>query len=251
MSLARIGEFFRNLAGWRALLVSILAGVVYALGFAPLDFLPAMLLGLAAFVLLLDDVSARPRPIRNAAAIGWGFGLGQFAFGMHWIFYPFLVDPLEHGWQIPFALVGFHGGLALFPMLAAAVAMRFWRFRRVFIFAAAYAAAEWLRGHVLSGLPWNLPAYGWGASLEILQSAALLGAYGLSLFTVLFGASLAELFGARPRWTLPVAMTALFAALWLGGLIRLESHPTAFTQVHLRLVQPNIPQDEKYVRALM
>ena len=57
-----------------------------------------------------------------------------------------------------------------------------------------YAVAEWLRGHILTGLPWNLPAYGWGASLAVLQSTAMLGAYGLSLLTVLFGASLAELF---------------------------------------------------------
>jgi apolipoprotein N-acyltransferase len=249
--LARVGEFFRGLAGWRALLAAILAGAVTALGFAPLDVFPAMLLGLAAFVLLLDGASVRPHPIRRAAAIGWGFGFGQFAFGMHWIFYPFLVDPLEHAWQIPFVLILFPGGLALFTALAAAVAMGFWRFRRVFIFTACYAAAEWLRGHILTGLPWNLPAYGWGASLAILQSTALLGAYGLSLLTVLFGASLAELFGARPRWTLPVAMTALFAALWLGGLIRLEMQPTAFTGVHLRLVQPDVPQDEKYVRALV
>jgi apolipoprotein N-acyltransferase len=250
VSLARVGDFFRRLSGWRALLASILAGAVYALGFAPLDVFPAMLLGLAAFVLLLDGASARPRPLRHAAWIGWGFGFGQFAAGMHWIFYPFLVDPLEHAWQIPFVLVLFPGGLALFTTLAAAVAMRFWRFSRVFVFAACYAGAEWLRGHVLTGFPWNLPGYGWGASLAILQSTALLGVYGLSLLTVLFGASLAELFGARPRWTLPVAMTALFATLWLGGVIRLESQPTAFTSVHLRLVQPNVPQDEKYVRAL-
>jgi apolipoprotein N-acyltransferase len=248
---ARVGEFFRSLAGWRALLASILAGALYALGFAPLDVFPAMLLGLAAFVLLLDGASARPHPIRRAAAVGWGFGFGQFAVGMHWIFYPFLVDPLEHGWQIPFVLVLFPGGLALFTTLASAVAMRFWGYSRVFVFAACYAAAEWLRGHVLTGFPWNLPAYGWGASLAILQSTALLGVYGLSLLTVLFGASLAELFGARPRWALPVAMTALFATLWLGGLIRLETQPTAFTGVHLRLVQPNVPQDEKFVRALI
>jgi apolipoprotein N-acyltransferase len=251
VSLARIGEFFRRLTGWRALFAAIPAGAVYALGFAPLGVFPAMLFGLAVFVLLLDGASTQPRPIRRATWIGWGFGFGQFAVGMHWIFYPFLVDPLEHAWQIPFVLILFPGGLALFSALAANVAMRFWRFSRIFIFAASYAAAEWLRGHVLSGLPWNLPAYGWGASLAILQSAAFLGAYGLSLLTVLFGASLAELFGRRPRWTLPVAMTALFAALWLGGVIRLEMQPTAFTTVRLRLVQPNVPQNEKYVRALI
>ena len=48
-----------------------------------------------------------------------------------------------------------------------------------------------LRGHILTGFPWNLSGYGWGASPAILQSASLVGIYGLSLLTLWFGASLA------------------------------------------------------------
>jgi apolipoprotein N-acyltransferase len=253
-AVARIGDYLRALSGWRLLLASILAGAIYALGFAPLEIFPAMLLGLAAFVLLLDGAAARPRPIRWAAAIGWGFGFGQFVTGMHWIFYPFLVDPIAHAWLIPFVAILFPGVLALFTALASAAAMYVWRdgWPRIFILGACYAACEWLRGHVLTGLPWNLPAYGWGASLAILESAALYGAYGLSLLTVLFGFSLAELFGRRPRPSLPLAATALFAALWIGGTIRLATTPQTFVAgVQLRLVQPDIPQDEKYVRRLV
>ena len=250
-ALSRIGDFFRALTGWRALLGSILAGGFYALGFAPLDVFPAMLFGLAALVLLLDGAAARAHPVRWAAIVGWGFGFGQFVVGMHWIFYPFLVDPLEHGWQIPFVAILFPGGLALFTTAACAAAMAVWRPGppRIFVLTVCYASCEWLRGHVLTGLPWNLPAYGWGASLAILQSAALVGAYGLSLLTVLFGASLAELFDARPRFRLPAATAAMFAALWLGGTARLATSPTQFVEgVRVRLVQPNIPQDERYVR---
>src|SRR6185437_8279439 len=94
--------------------------------------------------------------------------------------------------------------------------------------SGATAACEWLRGHVLTGLPWNLPAYGWGASLPILESTALYGAYGLSLLTVLFGFALAELFGPRLRLSLAVAAAALFAALWIGGALRLATTPTTF-----------------------
>jgi apolipoprotein N-acyltransferase len=249
----RIGDFLRALSGWRAVLVSVAAGAVFALGFAPLGVFPATLLGLAALVLLLDGCAARPKAVRGAAWIGWGFGFGQFVVGMHWIFYPFLVDPGEHGWQIPFVALLFPGGLALFAALACGAAINFWKAgpSRVFVLTACYAVAEWLRGHVLTGLPWNLPAYGWGASLGVLQSTALFGAYGLSLLTVLFGASLAELFGRPRRFVIPAVMTALFVTLWLGGEIRLGTSPTVFfTDVHLRLVQPNIPQDQKYVRAL-
>lgn len=252
-ALSRFGTRVQALQGWRALAVAILAGVVFAAGFAPLDIFPAMLVGLAALILLLDGCATRPRPVRHAAIIGWGFGFGQFIAGMHWIFYPFLVDAAEHAWQIPFVALLFPGGLAIPLALGAAVAMRFWRpgASRIFIFTLCYCVAEWIRGHLGGGFPWNLPAYGWGASLAVLQSAALVGAYGLSLLTVLFGASLAELFATPRRFVLPIAMTATFALLWLGGEVRLLASPTTFYDgVHVRLVQPNIPQDQKYLREL-
>ena len=252
-ALPRIGDFLRTLSGWWALLASVVTGALFALGFEPLNFFPAMLLGLAALVLLLDGAAARAKPVRNAAWIGWGFGFGQFFAGMHWIFYPFLVDPAAHAWEIPFVALFFPGGLALFAAGACAAALTFWRPgpSRLLMLTVCYAAAEWLRGHVLTGLPWNLPAYGWGASLGMLLCTALFGAYGLTLLTVLFGASLAELFGRTRRWLAPAAMTALFLVLWLGGEVRLALSPTVnFADVRLRMVQPNIPQDQKYVREL-
>jgi apolipoprotein N-acyltransferase len=109
------------------------------------------------------------------------------------------------------------------------------------------AAAEWLRGHIFTGFPWNLSAYGWGASLAVLQTASLVGAYGLSFLTMLLGGSLAEL--AARRWRLPAAILLLFAALWGFGAQRLAAAPARDVPgVSLRLVQPNIPQAEKYVR---
>jgi apolipoprotein N-acyltransferase len=248
--LARIGGFLSGLEGWYALLASVLAGGFYAFGFAPFDFFPALLFGLAALVPLLDGAMRHRRPLRRAAILGWGFGFGQFVVGMHWIFYPFLVDPVNHAWEIPFVALLFPGGLALFTGLACAAVSPFWRGRSgIFVLAACYGVAEWLRGHVLTGLPWNLPAYGWGASLAVLQCSALFGAYGLSLLTVLFGFSLGELLRTPRRPLLPALMTVLFLVLWIDGALRLGANPPqSVAGVHLRLVQPNIPQNEKYLR---
>jgi apolipoprotein N-acyltransferase len=92
--------------------------------------------------------------------------------------------------------------------------------------------------------------HGWGASLAVLQSACLVGAYGLSLLTILLGASLAEL--TQRRWRAPAAMTLLFVVMAGLGAYRMASVPMADVPgVRLRLVQPNIPQAEKYVRSLM
>lgn len=241
--MSRIGDYLSGLSPWRARLAAFLSGAVSALGFAPVGLFPFLLLGFAALVLLLDGA----RGIRKAAWIGWAFGFGQFLIGLHWVGYAFLVEAAEHEWQIPFVAVLFPGGLALFFALAAGLAARFWRndASRVFVLTAAISVSEWLRGHVLTGFPWNLAGYGWGASLGVMQSVALFGVYGLTLLTILFGTSLAEC--ARGRFVLPAAMTALFAVFFLGGELRLAVNaPENVPDVRLRIVQPNIAQADKY-----
>jgi apolipoprotein N-acyltransferase len=114
--LLRSGIFLESLTRWRRLAAAFAAGAISALGFAPVDAFALFLLGMTVLVILLDGANASAHPKRNAAFTGWAFGFGQFVVGMHWIFYPFLVDPVAHAWQIPFVALLFPGGLALFPM---------------------------------------------------------------------------------------------------------------------------------------
>lgn len=249
--LVRLGDFLRGLSGGRRLLLAFACGALSATAFEPLEIFPALLLAYAALALLLDGAGDGARPVRRAALIGWAFFFGQFLIGLHWIVYPFLVDPDNHLWQMPFALL-LPAGLALFGALGTAIAAAFWQkgVARLFVLAVCLTASEWLRGHILTGFPWNLPAYGWGASLALLQSASLMGAYGLSFLTILLGGSLAE-FASR-RWRLPALMLLLFAVLWGFGAWRLASTPMRdVAGVSLRLVQPNIPQSEKYAPDLL
>lgn len=251
--LARFGEFVRGLSGWRARLFAMAAGAASTLGFAPIDFFPLLLLGYATLVLLLDGAKSTERPMRNAAFAGWAFAFGQFLVGWHWIAYAFVVDPSEHAWQIPFIAV-LPAFLATYIAIACALAVRLWSggAARIFVFTVAVTLAEWLRGHLLTGFPWNIAGYGWGASLAIMQSAALFGAYGLTLLTILFGASLAECFGRRVDWSLPLAMAALFLTLFAGGAVRLAAVKSdTVAGVRLRIVQPNIAQADKYRPALV
>ena len=90
---------------------------------------------------------------------------------------------------------------------------------RICLFAVLWSAAEWLRGHVLTGFPWNLVGYVWAGgfpgALAILQSTAWIGIYGLSFLTVL-AASLPALLGGtsltpmtRARRAAPAVAAAL------------------------------------------
>ncbi len=250
--LVGIGDWVRALAGWRRQLFAFVMGALSASAFAPLGFFPGMLLGYGALVLLFDGADLRPHPVRDGALIGWAFFFGQFLVGLHWIGYAFMVDPAAHLWQMPFALLSLAAGLALFGAASGALSLWFWQEgpARLFVFAAALALCEWLRGHMLTGFPWNLSGYGWPQSLALLQVAAVVGIYGLSFLTILLGATVAELF--RGRWRAPAALTLIFVALFGWGSWRLWATP-----VHnvpgavVRLVQPDVPQREKYVPALM
>jgi apolipoprotein N-acyltransferase len=249
--LTQAGGWIRDLAGWRGLLFSFAAGAVSATGFAPLGFFPALLLAYGVLVLLLDGADTTPRPVRRAAALGWAFYFGQFLIGWHWIAYAFLIYPGVNLWQLPLALL-LPAGVALFGALACGLAVFFWQegAGRILVFACMAALSEWLRGHLFTGFPWNLSGYGWGMSLALMQSVSLVGAYGLSFLTIALGASLAEL--TRARWRAPAQLLALFALMWGYGAYRLAATPVADVPgVSLRLVQPGIPQAEKYVRALM
>ena len=233
--------------GLRRIAIAAGFGAAGALAFEPFRLFPLLLLAYAGLVLLLDGAHEGPRRMRDAALTGWGFGFGFFLVGHYWIGYAFLVDAETHAWLMPFAMVLLPAGLALFFAGAAVLCMTAWRpgARRVFLFAAAFTAAEWLRGHILTGFPWNLPGYGWAASDAMLQSASLLGVYGLSLLTLLFGASLVLM--AERAKIVPATLLVLFLAMFAAGEMRLANATDATVAgVRLRIVQPSTPQPEKY-----
>jgi apolipoprotein N-acyltransferase len=234
---------------WRDRLGALAAGAAAGLAHPPFGVLPG-LLGYALMLRLVDAPGARP--LRQAFLRGWLAGVGYFAVGVCWVVEPFMVDAKTQGWMAPFGLVLLAGGLALFWGAAAlayrAVAPK--GFARVLVFAGCLAVVEWVRGHVLSGFPWNLPGETWRAGTPPSQAAALAGAYGLSWITVSIAAAPALLLDARSRTArlaaLGAALAAL-AALYVFGIARLQrAAPVAPDAPLIRIVQANIDQKVKW-----
>src|SRR5215467_9699713 len=113
----------------------------------------------------------------NAALAGWCFGFGYFLAGLYWIGYAFLVDVKTFGWLLPIAVAGLPACLALYTALGLGVARLIWLRgpERLLAFAAAMTASEWLRGHLLSGFPWNTFGYALTQPLVLAQSVSLVG----------------------------------------------------------------------------
>jgi apolipoprotein N-acyltransferase len=257
--LCRLAQELAALAGWRRYGLAFLLGALLAGALPPFDVAPLVFVAFPG-LLWLDEGSAGPWA---SARLGYVFGLGFFVAGLYWIAAALFVDLAQFWWALPFAVLGLPGLLAFFPAAAlgatglAAGHLRLSAGARVCVFAAAWGAAEWARGHFLTGLPWNLVGYAWSGgfpgALAILQTVAWVGIYGLSFLTVL-AASLPVLLGIASLSPLPQARRAApaFAATLLilvpaaAGALRLALLPTQTTGTWLRLVQPSIPQTLKW-----
>lgn len=242
----------RSCVGRGRLLVAAGIGALSALAFAPFYLWPLLFITYPVLVWLIDGAMFAARPWRTAALVGWAFGFGFFLVGLHWIGFAFVVDSDQHAWLLPFVAVLFPGGLALFFALAAGLASLRWRgWARVVFLAVALAAAEWLRGHILTGLPWNLPGYVWSGTDSMLQIASVVGIYGLSLLTLiafLAPAAIVDPDGGKSNARLALAVpVVILAALFIFGWARLPAAPAdVFTDAKVRIVQPNVPQTEKW-----
>ena len=115
--------------------------------------------------------------------------------------------------------------------------------------AVSLTISEWLRGHVLTGFPWNAFGYALSEPLALAQTASLIGLWGMTFLAVAIFASPAVLIeGARKRsWRAPVTALAVLAAMLIFGAVRLSLQPTVMISgVKLRIMQPNLQQDVKF-----
>ena len=237
--------------GWR-IGGAIFAGAAGALALAPVYALPLLAVSLTTLIFLLDAASHAKKPLLSAFWTGWAFGLGYFVAGIYWMAFSFFVQAEEFAWLSPLAVLGLPSFLGLFTGAACVCAVRFWRpgWRRIVLFAAVWAIFEYVRGHVLTGLPWNLTGQALAGSALLGQSAAWYGAYGLSLVAIMLGAAPAAWAGARlpaRRVLLGPVITVLgLCGLIVFGALRLQApDASAPTGKFVRIVQPNIPQREK------
>ena len=254
VTLTRLSHAVVLADGWRRASIAFFAGVISILALAPFQIWPVLFVTFPVLVWLLDGAAgARWQAARTAASTGWWFGFGYFLAGLYWIGHAFLVEPETFGWLLPFAVVVVPAGLALFPAIGFALARLLWQrgALRILALAVALTAAEWLRGHVLTGFPWNAFGYALTGRLELAQAAAVVGIWGLTFISVAVFASPATLADdpADTRWrSLPLTIAvAVLAAIALFGSIRLWRVPSTFVDgVQLRIMQPNLQQDEKF-----
>lgn len=225
---------------WMNIIAPLGIGLLMAQGHPPVGQPILTIAGLILMMLMARSIKG----IWPLVRFGWLLGIGYFAAITFWIIEPFFVEPDRHGWMAPFALIGLSAGLGLFWAAAFGLAAWFGRGRSTAVgLAICLSIVEVLRAYVFTGFPWGMIAYVW-LDTPVIHSVALLGPHFLTLVTLL----LVALPFSRTNWRrVALVSVSTIAVMAVAGYVYQNQHDDlGGSGKILRLVQPNVPQNQKW-----
>ncbi|HEX2724332.1 MAG TPA: apolipoprotein N-acyltransferase, partial [Beijerinckiaceae bacterium] len=227
-------------------------GLISAFAFQPVGWWPLMPLAFAVLAYLIEQAPS----VRRALLLGWLFGVGQFVLGLNWIATAFTFQAAMPAWYGWIAVVLLSLYLALYPALATGLAWRFGRRSPAALIpalAGGWALTEYLRATMFTGFAWN------PVGVTLIDTAwrgwaQLIGTYGLSAWVILLGGLLFLALGRRgvrhasPRMV-GLGIAAALAVSWFLPFVLTPSR-AASSRLAIRVVQPNIGQEDKWREGL-
>jgi apolipoprotein N-acyltransferase len=234
---------------WTLCAAATALGALNVAAYAPFALYPLALASFTGLFLLW----LRAADAREAALLGFAFGLGWFAGGVSWVYvslHTFGAMPAPLAAAVTLLFCAY---LALHPALAGYVSRRFalapalnW----LLLAPAAFTLIEWLRGWLWTGFPWLNPGYSQAPASPLAGYAPILGLHGLTLALLATASALAWLLHTQ-AWRRPRVLWPGLAALlllWGGGaaLKTVSWTEAAGAPVRVSLIQGNIAQDLKW-----
>ncbi|MFT7133901.1 MAG: apolipoprotein N-acyltransferase [Cyclobacteriaceae bacterium] len=237
-------------------IAALLAGAVFPLALAPIDWWPCAIISMAILSWLLRDA-----PLRAGLCLFYLYGVGFYGVGVSWVF----VSIHEHGGAstllAALLVTLFVLALALFFLLQGYVYLLWCRslpFGLSLGFATAWVAREWLLTWFLTGFPWLFAGYGFLES-PMAGYGPVLGVLGITFLvawqaTLLAGLVLERAGSSRFSFGRDKGIVmAGVLAMWLGGWALQQQSFVAPGPNTLRVsaVQGNIDQHSKWSRAMV
>jgi apolipoprotein N-acyltransferase len=196
---------------------------------------------------------AQAQTKRQVFLYGFVFAFGYFTLSLYWIGNALLVEGNNYRWVWPLAVVALPALLSLFTALYLTIAHIVFSKNTWNGFlgtCALLGISEWVRGHAFTGFPWNLYGYSWIDVLPIAQSVSLIGPYGLTLFTIIWGASigfsLSEASCKNKKIILTLSIFSFIGFYVLGDQRLSNSSEDVHDNISIHIVQPNINQADKW-----
>lgn len=226
------------------------AGFMLSFSMAPHNLWTISFLSFSVFYVIL----ASSQNIFWAALHGWAFSFGFFIISLSWIGNALLVDGNDYRWAYPLAVVALPFALAFFSAIASTLIFKLSNLRTSFgfmTFVTLLSLFEFLRGHLFTGFPWNLYGYAWSGQIEVLQILSLQNVYVLTMLTIFWASTVGfwVISNRKKQATIITIIAALTLVLAYGyGAWRITKHDNLQTYDELiaHIVQPNIPQFEKW-----
>ena len=225
-------------------LLSVFAGILFTLAFAPFNF--SYLAPLALCLLFTAWHNTSPQ---QALLRGYLFGFGSFGLGVSWVY----ISIHDFGGSSPliaasltFLFVGFW---ALFPALAGYLSVKIQllnnRNRSYLTSPIVWMLVEYLRGNlVLNGFPWLQSAYS-QLDTPLAGYIPVVGGYGTGLLVALTASGLLAIV-QKPRCRY-FLMCALLSIWGTGSYLQSLSWTQAVGEpIKVSLLQGNITQDQKW-----
>lgn len=230
-------------ARYRRPVLALLAGAASALGFEPYGLWPITIVAIAWMLYATMASASLPAAWKRA----WLFGLAHFSVGLAWLPTAFAYQdgiPQALSWPALALLAAY---LAIYPACALATARLVGArhpLTAVLVAGASWVIAEWLRGTLFTGFGWNPLGIIWIDVPNVSPTAAVVGGTGLSGLTVLLAGSLALAASLRLKeGGLALVLAALPVA---SGYAAAPPGAASWSDVRATVVQPNIPQGEKW-----
>lgn len=241
--------FLLKTSGWSGRFVSFALGGICVLAQAPLHIWPLALVGFGLLFMRLQWASSSDRPAWAGFGAAFWFGIGYFGLGTFWIgeafiargpaFIP-LMFPMVFGLA---ALLSCFWGLAGLALAKG----RFGPGWAQLAFVGFFILAEFIRGYLFGGFPWNMPGYIFPAGGAFSQGAALWTIYGQSLFVLAVSAALATAVFSSKKIAAALVLIVGLGGLYGLGYLRLSSAEVTFQDdVTLRIVSVPFNQSERF-----
>lgn len=237
-----------RITGWRGRFTGLALGAVAVLGLAPFHIWPLMMVSLAFLLARLILAGEEERATKAGVSVAFWHALGYFLAGTYWIGSAFIARGPEFIPIMPPMILALGALLAFFWGLAGGLFARL-RPQGIIalpLFFSLFFLAEFTRGHLFGGFPWNLPGYIFEAGGPVSQFASIGGIYGLSAFVFVLSALLYGGLFRRQKLAYLAAFLVLFGGVFTVGYLRLANAKVEYVEdVKLRIAHIRFEQKDK------
>jgi apolipoprotein N-acyltransferase len=230
-------------AWWGTPVAAVLAGLLSALAFPPVEWVVLLPLAPVIWMAALFREESRWRALVSGAL----FGLAYWCAAIPWIAYVVMHYGGQSGPMGVVCLVLLAAILAQWPAIVAWGAVACappGSAARLAAFPVLWMATEHARCHAYRGFPWNLTAHALYRHPVWLQPAAIGGAYVVGFFVFAVAALLTAAV-VRRRWLPLGAAAALALAVGGWGAARMVRRPSEGTALTVVLLQPNQTEETR------